>query len=105
MPVGIADVATDLGLVLLGWSQEVSSPSAPFGVHGVNVSNADVEEAADPVGVGWRLQRDGRLVVGRPATGIDDDPAIGQGHIGEPARAGEGEPAAQYFGVEAPGAL
>src|ERR1700722_8837295 len=32
--VGIADVATDLVLVLFGWRQELSTPGAPFGVDG-----------------------------------------------------------------------
>ena len=58
---------------------------------------------ADPAGLAWRLQGDGRLVVGRASAGIDDDPAVGQCDNGR--LSGEDHPAAEYFGVEAPGAL
>ena len=105
MTVGIADVATDLVLVLFRRRQEFSTPGAPFGVHGLDVFDPDIEEAADPVGIAWRLQDDRRLVVGRASAGIDDDPAVGQRNIGQPSGAGLGQPAAEYFGVEAPGAL
>jgi len=30
-------------------------PGAPLGVHGLNVRDPDIEEAANPVGVAWRL--------------------------------------------------
>jgi hypothetical protein len=65
MTVGIADVATLLVLVLFRRRQELSTPGAPFGVHGIDVFDPDIEEAADPVGIAWRLQGDRRLVVGR----------------------------------------
>jgi hypothetical protein len=55
MTVGIADVATNLVLVLLRRRQELSTTGAPFGVHGLDVFDPDIEEAADPVGVAWRL--------------------------------------------------
>src|ERR1700722_18925929 len=77
MTVGIADVAPDLVLVLLRRRQELSTTSAPFGVHGLDVLDPDVEEAADAVGVGWRLKSDRGLVVGRAPAPIDDDPAVG----------------------------
>src|ERR1700728_3369727 len=76
MTVGIADVAALLVLVLLGRCQELSTPGAPFGAHAVDVFNPDLEEAADPVGIAWRLQDDRWLVVGRAAAAIDDDPAV-----------------------------
>jgi short-subunit dehydrogenase involved in D-alanine esterification of teichoic acids len=38
--------------------------------------SANVEEAADPIWVTGRLQDDGRLVVGRAAADVDDDPAV-----------------------------
>jgi hypothetical protein len=44
----------------------------------VDVGDADVEEAADPVGVAGRLERHRRLVVGWPSAGVDDDPAVGE---------------------------
>src|SRR4051812_16688635 len=78
MSVRIADVAADLGFVLLRGGQEFRPSRAPFLVHGVDVSDPDVEEAAGPAGV-WRdLEGHGGLVVGRASAAIDDDPAIGQ---------------------------
>jgi hypothetical protein len=83
----------------------MSTPGAPFGVDSLDVFDPDIEEAADPVRIAWRLQDDRRLVVGRASAGIDDDPAVGQRNIGQPSGAGLGQPAAEYFGVEAPRAL
>jgi hypothetical protein len=48
MTVGIADVTTDLVLVLFGRRQEVRTLGAPFGVDGLDVFDPDIEEAADP---------------------------------------------------------
>jgi hypothetical protein len=48
--VGIADVAALLVLVLFRRRQEVSTPGAPFGVHGLDVFDPDIEEAADRPG-------------------------------------------------------
>jgi hypothetical protein len=53
MTVGIADVATDLVLVLLRRRQELRTTGAPFGVHGLDVLDPDVEEAAHGVVVAW----------------------------------------------------
>ena len=78
MAVRIADVAADLTLVLLRGRQELGPTRAPLGVDRVDVGDPDIEEAADPVGVGWRLERDGRLVIGGAATDVDDDPAVGK---------------------------
>src|SRR5215469_5593599 len=77
MTVGIADVAALLVLVLFRRRQELGTAGAPFGVYGLDVFDPDIEEAADPVGIGWRLQGDRRLVVGRASADIDDDPAVG----------------------------
>ena len=41
------------------------------------VLDPDIEKAADPVGIAWRLEGDRGLVVGRASAGIDDDPAVG----------------------------
>ena len=70
--VGIADIAPDLVLVLLRRCQELSTPVAPFGVDRLNVCDPDIEEAADPVEIAWRLEGNSRLVVGRAFTGIDE---------------------------------
>jgi len=77
MTVGIADVTTDLVLVLFRRRQEIRTPGAPLGVHGLDVLDPDIEEAADPVGIAWRLQGDRRLVVGRSTAPVDADPAVG----------------------------
>src|SRR3984957_21267893 len=105
MTVGIADVATDLVLVLFRRRQELSTPGAPFRVHGLDVFDSDIEEAADPVGIARRLQGDLRLVVGRTSPDIDNDPSVGKCDIRQPSGAGEGDPTAEHFGVEAPRAL
>ena len=69
MTVGIADVATDLVLVLFRRRQEFRTSGAPFGVHGLDVCDPDIEEAADPVGIARRLQGDlGLSSVGPPPT-------------------------------------
>src|SRR5487761_1570168 len=78
MTVGIADVTTLLILVLFRWREEVGPPGAPLGVYRLDVSDPDVEEAADPVGIRRCLQDDGRFVIGRPAADVDDDPGVGQ---------------------------
>jgi hypothetical protein len=57
-------------LVLFRRRQELGTPGTPFGVHGLDVFDPDIEEAADPVGIAWRLQDDRRLVVGRASAGI-----------------------------------
>jgi hypothetical protein len=77
MTVGIAYVATGLVLVLFRRRQGMSTPGAPFGVHGMDVFDPDEEEAADTVGVAWRLEVHRWLVVPRAPADIDDDPAVG----------------------------
>src|SRR5215469_18703685 len=72
MTIGIADVAALLVLVLFRRRQELSTPGAPFGVHGLDVFDPDIEEAADPAGIAWRLQGDRRLVVGRASRSRTD---------------------------------
>src|SRR5438034_2494038 len=75
--VRVADVAADLGLALYRRRQELGAAGAPLRVDRIDVGHADVQEAAGPSRVGRRLERDGRLVVGRPAADVDDDPAVG----------------------------
>src|ERR1700733_12145559 len=103
MTVGIADVATYLILVLLWRRQELSTTGAPFGVHGLDVLDPDIEEAADPVEVAWRLQSDRGLVVRRASALIDDDPAVGERDVGR--FSGAFQRAAEHVGVKAPRTL
>jgi len=51
-----------------------------------------------PTSIRWRLERDRGLVVGRSATDVDDDPAVGERHVGRFTRADE--PAAEDICVE-----
>src|SRR5262249_54645501 len=103
MAVRIADIAAHLSLVLLRRRQELGTPRAPPGVHSLDVRNADIEEAADSVWVGRRLERDGRLVVRGTSSDVDDDPAVGQRHVRHliTCLAGDDCLAAEYFGIEA----
>src|ERR1700683_5320104 len=100
MTVGIAYVATDLVLVLLRRRQELSTKGAPFCVHGLDVFDPDIEEAADRVEVAWRLESDRGLVVGRASAHIDDDPAVGKRDVGR--FSGSFQRATEHVGVEAP---
>src|SRR5436305_15264800 len=82
MSIRVADVAADLGFVLLRGGEEFRPSRAAFVVHGADVGASDVEEAARAIAV-WRdLEGDGWLVVGRASAAIDDDPAVGKGDIG-----------------------
>src|SRR3954451_3317706 len=74
--VRVSDVAADLGLELDRLRQELRAASTPLRVQGVDVSHPKVEEAAHPIQVAGGLERDGRLVGGRVAAAVDDDPAV-----------------------------
>src|SRR5580700_7747829 len=101
MTIRIVDITTDFVLVLLRWCQEFRTERAPFGVHSAQVRHSYIEEAADPLGIGGRLKRDLRLVVGRPSADVDDDPTIRQLDISESSGSGERNPAPEHIGVEA----
>src|SRR5215469_1121007 len=103
VPVGVTYVAADLGLVLFRWREELGASRAPLRVHSVDVRDPDVEEAAGQVRVARCLQCDRRLVVGRAATHVDDDPAVSERHVRRLAR--EDGLAAEHLCVEATGAL
>src|SRR5271170_2514420 len=58
MTIRISDITTDFVLVLLRWRQEYRTARAPFGVQSEHVCHSYIEETADPVGIGGRLQGD-----------------------------------------------
>jgi hypothetical protein len=102
--VGIADVAALLVRVLFRRSQEFSTPGAPGGVHGVDVFDPDIEEAADPIQITRCLQDDRGLVIGWAAADIDDDPAVRAPANARPCRRPAGEGAAgEAAGTGMPG--
>src|SRR5215467_13391589 len=103
VPVGITQVAADLGLVLFRWREELGASRAPLRIDRVDVRDPDVEEAADQVWIARCLECDGRLVLGRTATHVDDDPAVGERHVCRLTRAGD--LATEHLGIEATGAL
>src|SRR3954452_9463500 len=76
MAVGLAHVAPRLGLVNLGFGEELRTQTLPTFVAFCNVCDADVHEAADSLAILRSRKVDGRLVVGRPAAHIDDDPCV-----------------------------
>src|SRR3954453_1356640 len=103
VPVRIAHVAADLGAPVLRRREELGPARAPLLVHGLDVGHADVEEAADPIRVPRRLERDGGLVLRGAAADVDDDPAVGERHERRLALADR--LTAEHAGVEAPRAL
>jgi len=96
--IGVAHVTADLRLVLLWRREELGTSRAPFRVDGLDIRDPDVQEAARAVRIRWRLERDRGLVVGRSATDVDDDPAVGERHVGRFTRADE--PGAEDVCVE-----
>src|SRR5688500_18858355 len=103
VPIRIADVAADLASTVLWWREELGSARAPLGVDRLDVRHADVQEAARTVRVGGCLERDRRLVLGRPAADVDDDPAVGERD--ERRLASQDGLAAEHLGIEAARAL
>ena len=79
------------------------APGTPFGVHGVDVGDPDVEEAADPIGVARRLEGDRGLVVGGASATLMMMKLLASCDIGRLRT--EDHRAAEYLGIEAPGAL
>jgi len=85
------------------WREELGASRAPLRIHSVDVRDPDVEEAAGQIRIVRCLECDCRLIVGRAATDVDDDPAVGERHVRRLTRA-DGL-AAEYLRVEAAGAL
>src|SRR3984885_8724549 len=101
IPVGVADVAADLGRVPFRRREELGTPCAPVGVHRLDVRDPDVHEAGGPGWILRCLERDRGLVVGRATADVDDDPGVGERDIRWFARY-DGL-AAEHLGVEAAG--
>src|SRR6266436_556148 len=80
MAVGVAHVAADLAAAVDRRGQKLRSARAPLRVDGADVGDADVEKARGAIGIRGRLQRHGRLVVGRSSADADGDPAVCQRH-------------------------
>src|SRR5215475_2556691 len=62
VPVGVTQVATDLGSAVDRRGEELRAAGAPVRVDGGDVGDAGVEEGADPVRVGGRLE--GKSAIG-----------------------------------------
>src|SRR5882762_3271140 len=74
--VRVAEVAAGF-LPAVDWGcEEVGATLAPGLVGGLDVCDADVQEAADAIGIAGRLEGDAWLVVSRSAADVDDDPAV-----------------------------
>jgi hypothetical protein len=87
MPIRIADVAADLGSAVLRRGQELGPARAPLLVDGLDVGDADVEEAARPVGVGGVSSVTvGLSSVGPPPTLMMIQPFASRTNDGSPAR-------------------
>src|SRR5919198_5585670 len=78
VPVGVADVAANLGSAVGRRRQELGTASAPLLVHRLDIGNPNVEKAANAVGISRGFERHRRLVVGWSTTHVDDDPAVGK---------------------------
>ena len=76
---------------------------APGLVDGLDVGDADVQEAAHTIRIVWRFENDVWLVVCRSAADVDDDPAVRERD--DRRLAGENDLAAEDVAVEAAGAL
>ena len=78
MAVGVARVTADSGAAVDGRGEELRAAGAPVAVNGGDVGDADVEEGADPVRVGGRLEGDGGFVGWVVRAGVDDAVSCGQ---------------------------
>src|SRR6267378_4790423 len=76
MAVGVTNVGADLSSVVLGLGQEFGTLGGPFPISLGDVRDADVQECADTVWVGRRGKSHRGLVVGRPTSGVEDQPGV-----------------------------
>src|SRR5215472_18074199 len=77
--VGVAHVAADLAAAIDRRGKKLGPAAAPQLIDGTDVRHTDVQEARDVIEIRGRLERHGRLVVGRPSGDADCDPAVRQG--------------------------
>src|SRR6266567_378722 len=78
--VGIPDIRADLASMVLRLGEELGALCRPFLVGLFDVSHANVEKGACAVGVGWRRQSDGGLVVRRTPAHIEYQPCVRDPH-------------------------
>jgi hypothetical protein len=74
--VGIADVAPNLAVFRNRLREELRPSTLPKSVARSNIRHADIHEAAHLIRVGEDTERHRRLVRGRPAPDVDDEPGI-----------------------------
>ena len=101
--VRIAEVAAGFRAAVDWRREELGASLAPRLVGRLDVCDADVQEAADAIGIAGRLEGDAWLVVCRSAADVDDDPAVRERD--DRRFAGENDLAAEDVAVEAAGAL
>lgn len=73
--IRIADVASDLAVLGDRRRDELGSPTLPQFVTCLNIRDTDIHKAIDLVWIG-NTERYRRLVGGRPASDVDDEPGI-----------------------------
>ncbi len=99
----VAEVAAGF-LPAVDWRcEELGASLAPGLVGRLDVCDADVQEAADAIGIAGRLEGDAWLVVCGSAADVDDDPAVRERD--DRRLAGENDLAAEDVAVEAGGAF
>ena len=62
--------------MVFGLGQELGALGRPFLVSLLDVGDPDVHEGAGAVRVLWGFERDGGLVIGWAATGVEDQPCV-----------------------------
>src|SRR5215831_11597051 len=76
MAIGITDVGAHLAAMVLRLGQKLCAFGRPFPINPLDIGDADVEERARAIGIGWRAQRDRGFVVGRTASNVQDQPGM-----------------------------
>ena len=69
-------VGAELAAVIFGCGEEPSPLLPPVVVDRSDVGDADVEERAGAMRIGWSLEDDVGLVIGGPATLVQDQPGV-----------------------------